>query len=200
MPRNLFLGGVVGTSSFLRAKQIQRKKEKMVKEKTKALVAVYLLSIFLATAAACTFSPVHLLFHILWLICGIFVSVTVFIALKSKYLSLSKIGLVIMFAGIATCVTWLICEELWLDMCPYGRCPPGLYGSLGNLMDKVSVIMRTPNIPGGVIGMMIWYIFQPRAWEGVAESVIVSFVVLQWYLIGLGVTLITEIKRKVAEK
>ena len=163
----------------------------MVKEKTKALVAVYLSSIFLATAVACVFSPDHLRFYILWLICGIFVSVTVFIALKSRYLSLSKIGLVVMFAGIATCVIWIICEELWLDLCPYGTCPPGLYGSLGNLIDKVRVIMRTPNIPGGVIGMIVWYLFQPHflsQYESVPESVVVSFVVAQWYLIGLGVT------------
>jgi hypothetical protein len=171
----------------------------MMKEKTKALVAVYLSSIFLATAVACVFSPDHLRFYILWLICGIFVSVTVFIALKSKYFSLSKTGLVIMFAGIATCVIWIICEELWLDMCPYGRCPPGLYGSLGNLIDKVRVIMRTPNIPGGGMGMCFWYLFQPHFMsqhESVPMSVIFSFVVIQWYLIGLGVTKLTAYKKE----
>jgi len=170
-----------------------RAKQKMMKEKKERLVAVYLSSIFLTTAVAGVFSPDHLRFYILWLICGIFVSVTVFIALKSRDLSLSKIGLVIMFAGIATCVIWIICEELWLDMCPYGRCPPGLYGSLGNLIDTVRVIMRTPNIPGGLIGVVVWYLFQPQQ-EGVPESVIVSFVVLQWYLIGLGVTKLTTHK------
>lgn len=101
-----------------------------------------------------------------------------------------------MFAGIATCVIWTICEELWLDMCPYGTCPPGLYGSLGNLIDKVRVIMRTPNLPGGGIGMIIWYIFQPRAEESVPKSVIFSFVVLQWYLIGLRVTKLTAHKEE----
>lgn len=171
----------------------------MMKGKTKTLVAVYLSSIFLATAIACVFSPDHLRFYILWLLCGTFVSVTVFIALKSRYLSLSKIGLVIMFAGIATCVMWIICEELWLDLCPYGTCPPGLYGSLGNLIDKVRVIMRTPNIPGGGFGMCFWYLFQPHfmsQYESVPKSVIVYFVVLQWYLIGLGVTKLTAYKEE----
>ena len=167
----------------------------MMKAKKETLFAVYLSSIFLTTAVACVFSPDHLRFYILWLICGIFVSVTVFIALKSRDLSLSKIGLVIMFTGIATCVMWIICKELWLDMCPYGRCPPGLYGSLGNLIDTVRVIMRTPNIPGGLIGVVVWYLFQPQQ-EGVHKSVIVSFVVLQWYLIGLGVTKLTAHKEE----
>ena len=96
-----------------------------------------------------------------------------------------------MILGFITLLTFFICNDLWLNMCPYGRCPPGLYGSLGNLIDKVGDIMMIPNLPGAFGAMFLFYgvlqgVYNPKLIH--YHILIILFGLLQWYLIGLGVT------------
>jgi len=168
--------------------------KRAMEEKTKVVVllCIFLVSVSIVIAIANTVPYQDSLVYSIWLICGIFTSIIGFMVFKrNKYLGLSKSGFAIMILGFITLLTFFICEDLWLNMCPYGRCPPGLYGSLGNLIDKVGVIMMIPNLPGAFGAMFLFYgvlqgVYTPKLIH--YHILLILFGLLQWYLIGLGVT------------
>ena len=168
--------------------------KKAMEEKTKlvVLLCIFLVSVSIVIAIANIFPYLDILVYIIWIICGIFISIIGFMVFKrNKYLGLSKSGFAIMLLGFITLLTFFICSDLWLNMCPYGRCPPGLYGSLGNLIDKVGDIMMIPNLPGAFGAMFLFYgvlqvVYDPKLIH--YHILIILFGLLQWYLIGLGVT------------
>ena len=175
--------------------------KRAMEEKTKVVVllCIFLVSVSIVIAIANIVPSRYILVHSIWLICGIFTSIIGFMVFKkNKYLGLSKSGFAIMILGFITLLTFFICNDLWLNMCPYGRCPPGLYGSLGNLIDKVRVILTIPNIPGAFGAMILFYgvlqgVYTPKHIH--YHILLILFGLLQWYLIGLGVTRLTAYLR-----
>jgi hypothetical protein len=175
--------------------------KRAMEEKTKAVILLYifLVSVSIVIAVANIVPYLDILEYSIWLICGIFTSIIGFMVFKKdKYLGLSKSGFAIMVLGFITLLASFICNDLWLDMCPYGRCPPGLYGSLGNLIEKVGDIMIIPNLPGAFGAMLLFYgvlqcVYTPKLIH--YHILLILFGLLQWYLIGLGVTRLTAYLR-----
>jgi hypothetical protein len=178
-----------------------------MEEKTKEVifVSVFLISVSLVIAIANIVPYSDIWVYSIWLICGIFTSIIGFMVFKkNKYLGLSKSGFAIMILGIITLLTMFICENLWLKMCiaPYGglaNTPPEVVNSIeATLLHTIKTIMIFPNIPGALGAMGIFYGVLPGLYSLKLihyHMLLILFGILQWYLIGLGVTRFTTYLR-----